>query len=297
MPNILCAFDEPFSGVVSTYFLSILIRKHVKVALSGDGADELFGSYLAHRLAYPVENYLTLAAQGKKDHQDFDAEDLILIQPFDGLEEFRFLKDIASEDLVQWRSRLSVFSHQERGRLLSQEFLHACGHPNTQDLYRLLEPKLTAGDPLNRSLEIDQRELLPNQVLPFVDRLSMAHSIEVRVPYLDYRIIEFSNKLPGRLKIRNGCNKYIHKKAVEKILPKDLVQRPKEGFVQPIYSWMHGPLKDWVIRNLDSLPGEIFDLGYVRRLRRVFEDGDPTTNAKVWNLLCFALWMENVRPS
>lgn len=292
MPEIISAFDEPFSGTISTFFLSILIKKHVKVALSGDGADELFGSYLAHRLAFPIENYLFLRERGKTKLYDMEKQDLDLISPFDSPDQFRFLKRVASRDLAEWREKLCVFSHRERSELLTREFLHASGYPGIKDPYQELKSHLTAKDVLNKSLEIDQKELLPNQVLPFVDRLSMAHSIEVRVPYLDYRIIEFSNRLPGKFKIKNGIVKYIHKKAMEKLLPKDLVERPKEGFVQPVYSWMHGSLKGWVEEHLNSLPIDVFNPQYVKNLKMAFLTGDQTLNARIWNLVCFGLWYE-----
>ncbi|MBW2319326.1 MAG: asparagine synthase C-terminal domain-containing protein, partial [Deltaproteobacteria bacterium] len=178
---------------------------------------------------------------------------------------------------------------------LTEEFQHAISYPEINDTYRDIANQLTAKDVLNRSLEIDQKELLPNQVLPFVDRLSMLHSIEVRVPYLDYRIIEFSNRLPGKFKIKNGINKYIHKKAMQKLLPRDLLHRPKEGFVQPIYSWMHGSLKGWVEDNLDSLPKDVFNLEYVKNIKKGFQSGDQTLNAKIWNLVCFGLWYQENR--
>jgi len=295
MPEILSAFDEPFSGVVSTFFLSILIKKQVKVALSGDGSDELFGSYLAHRLAFPIENYIILKECGKTEWADLEKQDLDLIRPFNTPEQFRFLKSIASKNLAEWRGRLSVFNHVERSQLLTEEFQHAISYPEINDTYRDIANQLTAKDVLNRSLEIDQKELLPNQVLPFVDRLSMLHSIEVRVPYLDYRIIEFSNRLPGKFKIKNGINKYIHKKAMQKLLPRDLLHRPKEGFVQPIYSWMHGSLKGWVEDNLDSLPKDVFNLEYVKNIKKGFQSGDQTLNAKIWNLVCFGLWYQENR--
>ena len=173
--------------------------------------------------------------------------------------------------------------------------MHSSGYPEIEDAYQALKGRLTAKDILNKSLEMDQMELLPNQVLPFVDRLSMAHSIEVRVPYLDYRIVEFSNRLPGSLKIKNGIVKYIHKKAMEKLLPIDLVQRPKEGFVQPIYSWIHGELKGWVEEHLDSLDAGVFNLDYVKKLKKEFHGGDQAVNSKVWNLVCFGIWHESSR--
>jgi asparagine synthase (glutamine-hydrolysing) len=294
MPSIMSAFDEPFSGVVSTYFLSILIKRYVKVALSGDGADELYGSYLAHRLAFPIQNYLIIKSRGINNWSDLGEDDREAVRPFDSPEEFRFLAAVASRNIAKWRERLSVFSFGERNQLLAMEILHAADFRNIKSVYENIASKMTAKDILNQSLEIDQRELLPNQVLPFVDRLSMAHSIEVRVPYLDYRIIEFANRLPGNFKIRKEIVKHIHKKALQGLLPDDLIHRPKEGFVQPIYPWMHGALKSWVKERLDSLPGEIFNQSYIKKLNSEFQNGNQDLNAKIWNLVCFGLWFEGV---
>ncbi len=292
MPEVIRAFDEPFSGTVSTYYLSSLVKRHVKVALSGDGADELFGSYLAHRLAFPIERYLELTKNRKTAWEDLNEDEKRELFPFNTPEQFSFLQRIASRSLAEWRERLSVFSHAERKNLLSREFLEAAGWPEENSVYACLEKDLTANDALNRVLEMDQKELLPNQVLPFVDRLSMAHSVEVRCPYLDYRIVEFANSLPGELKIKNKTVKYIQKKAMKRVLPQELLERPKEGFVQPIYTWMHGSLRKWVEDKLDSLPREIFNLKYVENLKREFQSGKQYLNAKIWNLVCFNIWFE-----
>jgi len=292
MPAVLAAFDEPFSGTVSTFFLSILIKQHVKVALSGDGADELFGSYLAHRLAFPMERYLQLHAGGKRDWQDLTPADRQSLRPFDTPEQFAFLKRIASPSLAAWRSKLAVFQEDELNRLLTPDFWRQAQNPGLTERYRELEPLLTAGDMLNRNLELDQLELLPNQVLPFVDRLSMAHAIEVRCPYLDYRLIDFADSLPGRLKIKNGVVKNVHKSAVAALLPPELLQRPKEGFVQPVYSWMRGALQDWVAQRLDALPVRLFQRDYLQNLQESFRSGAPGLEAKIWNLVCFGLWYE-----
>jgi asparagine synthase (glutamine-hydrolysing) len=295
MPAVLSAFDEPFSGTISTYFLSILIKKHVKVALSGDGADELFGSYLAHRLAFPIDKYMELTdrVQGKIEWRDLSEEERLAFRPFDNRESFLFLQSIAASSISAWRNSLSVFNDKEKQQLLTKKFLVAMGTP-PENIYELLEQSLTAKDTLNRSLEIDQKELLPNQVLPFVDRLSMAHSIEVRVPFLDYRIIEFANRLPGKLKILNGVVKHVHKLAMERLIQRDLVERPKEGFVQPIYSWMHGRLRGWTLEILDGLPRDMFNSEYVRDLINLFRAGNQDVNAKIWNLACFGLWFRGV---
>ena len=286
LPRVLRAFDEPFSGTVSTYFLSILIHRHVKVAISGDGSDELFGSYLTHRLAFPMAHYQELRAAGRGQWDDMTPEDRQGLAPFDTPKQFAFLRSLEEGYGDEWRQGLEVFTRDERRGLLSSQVLAAAGATMDNGGPRAW----TARDALNVSLEIDQNGLLPDQVLPFVDRLSMAHSIEVRCPFLDHRVVAFVNRLPGHMKIRSGMNKAILKKAAAGLLPPEIIHRPKEGFVQPIYTWMHDALKPWVRESLAALPGWFFNKDAVRALVAAFERGDPAVNAKIWNLACFGTW-------
>jgi asparagine synthase (glutamine-hydrolysing) len=297
LPQVMRAFDEPFSGTISTFFLSILIHRHVKVALSGDGADELFGSYLSHRLAWPMHHYLALRAQGKDDLGAMSPQERCLLHPFDTPEQFAFLRGVAHPDQSVWRMRLAVFDEPAKRALLTPEFLRLVGPADSAAIYRGHLEQATARDPLNAVLEVDQRELLANQVLPFMDRLSMAHSIEVRSPFLDHRIIELANRLPGNLKIKDGVNKYVHKLAVEPLLPQDLLARPKEGFVQPIYSWMRSSLRPWVEQTLSS--DRIKRHGILRpeMVAGILADhysGRSDRSAQIWNLLCFQIWYEEI---
>lgn len=293
LPRVLAAFDEPFSGTVSTYFLSILIHRHVKVALSGDGADELFGSYLSHRLAWPMHHWLKLRQGGAKKLEDLTPAQRGLLQPFGTPEQFPFLSRLASPHQADWRMGLAVFNDREKSQLLTPEFLKLADGQSSKEIYQDLVKQGTARDPLNAVLEVDQKELLANQVLPFMDHLSMAHSVEVRSPFLDYRIIEFANRLPGRLKIHNGINKYVHKLAVQDLVPEDLRQRPKEGFVQPIYSWMRTSLHGWLESQLNSgVLGKqgVFDPQTVQDLLAAHDAGRADNSAKIWNILCFQVW-------
>lgn len=288
MPDVIGSFDEPFSGTISTFFLSILMQKHVKVAISGDGADELFASYLTHRLSFPMENLMRLRGKGRIEYNQLSTDDLALLHPFNTPEQYAFMNRIASPVMSEWRDNLSVFTTAERSRLLNSEFFAAAIPPTNP--YAIYDSGLTATDALNRTLEVEQHELLPNQILPFVDRLSMAHSIEVRCPFLDHRLVEFVSTLPGTMKIHDGINKYILKKAVQGVIPQDIIDRPKEGFVQPIYSWMHRPLRDWTTDLLEALPSDILNMDYVKVLQKAFREGDLSQNAKIWNLACFSLW-------
>ncbi len=173
--EVVRAFDQPFSGTISTFFLTRLISRHVKVALSGDGADELFGSYLSHRLAQPLFLMKTggrLAPVGCHD------SDRAVID--------RLYSETGGEE-AQWRFKVYLFSDSEKEGLLSRDFLSRCTNPS----YRLLQENLsrvTSQDPLNRILEMEWNTQLPDQVLAFVDFLSMAHSVEIRSPFLDYRL-------------------------------------------------------------------------------------------------------------
>ncbi len=207
---ILCAFDEPFSGVISTFFLTQLISRHVKVALSGDGADELFGSYLAHRLAQPLE--MAKADPSLLDRTDRPAR----------CSATRRMAAVAEPTGAR---RRSIATHGAVPRRRSAEtralYRRDAGRDrrnSTEAALRELYGKCGSTDPLNRALFIDFETLLPDQVLPFVDRLSMAHSVEVRPPFLDHRLVEFVATLPGWMKIKQGRVKSILKDAVSRSL-------------------------------------------------------------------------------
>jgi len=144
-------------------------------------------------------------------------------------------------------------------------------------------------------LEMEWNTQLPDQVLAFVDYLSMAHSVEVRSPFLDYRLVEFVATIPGRLKIRNGNVKDILKRAVEPLIPEGITRRPKEGFVLPIFDWMVDRLKDYS-RDMLS-PARIGRHGLLnsdvtRKLIDEYYAGNKSLAAKIWNLMMFQVWWE-----
>jgi asparagine synthase (glutamine-hydrolysing) len=261
--RIVRAFDEPFAGVVSTYFLSQRIAQHVKVAVGGDGADELFGSYLSHRLA-----------AGAETRADFD--------------------DLAD---WEWRARLLVMSDEDKLSLYAPWVRDALAGCSTTAHVRAAFDGLTACDPLNRVLEAEWRGILPDQVLTFVDRLSMAHSLEVRSAFLDTAVVEYVASLPGRLKIRNGQTKYLLKQVARRYFPEEMVQRPKEGFLMPVAHWIRGGLEPWVSATLSpervAVHG-LFDPTYVARLVSCVYDRDAgyTEVNKVLALVVFQEWYE-----
>jgi len=276
LPSILTHFDEPFSGVMSTYFLSRLIVRHLKVAISGDGADELFGSYLSHRLARPMYEF----ARGKTDD----------LGHFAGQEDY--LKGLASLNDWEWRSRLFVFTEADKRALYRDEHLGAW---STEEWLRSVFSRLTAQDPLNRMLEAEFLTQLPDQVLAFADRLSMAHSLEIRTGFLDTEVMEFAARIPGRFKIHGQEIKSVLKTAARKYLPSQAIDRPKEGFVMPVNQWLAGWLLDYARQTLAPSALEqhgLFRPEEVARILENFAAGQSNLANKVLSLLCFQLWYD-----
>jgi asparagine synthase (glutamine-hydrolysing) len=290
--RVIGSFDQPFSGTISTFFLSKFITKHVKVALSGDAADELFGSYLSHRAAQPMFHLGRL--YDKVRNNTLTEEEKDLFKPCD----LPFLQDLYEKsggDEASWRYQLGVFTDEEKKELLSPAFK---AHLNGASSYKLFSRNFSAAtsrDPLNRMLEMEWKTQLSDQVLAFVDFLSMAHSVEVRSPFLDYRLVEFVATIPGRMKIRDGIVKDILKRAVEPLIPEGITNRPKEGFVLPIFDWMVDKFQDYCcdllsesrIARHNLLNGDV-----VRRLINDYYDGNRSNAVKVWNLMMFQVWWE-----
>lgn len=279
---VVQAFDEPFSGVISTYFLTRFMARHVKVALSGDGADEIFASYRPHRLA--------VALAGLRDPGSDAAPDALT-----GLSEGdrEGVRSLAGLDEVDARMALHLRRDGAAIEALHPDLRAASDASASRRETGRLYAATGTGDPLNRALLVDQMSMLPDQVLAFVDRLSMAHSLEVRPPFLDHALVEYVNSLPGALKIRRGRVKHILKQAVEGLLPADLIDRPKEGFLMPINRWLDGALADLI--------GDVLSPASVRRTGlldpacvQATLDGHRRDRGRqedlIWNLCMLEMW-------
>lgn len=280
LPRILRSFDEPFSGVVSPYFLARRIAKHVKVALAGDGADELFGSYLSHRIAPVIDDFVTRGEPALAAAHVAPVADLV--------------RRIADRDPAVWRGRLFVMDEAAKRQLYTGDFMKALAHSPTTEAHLAEAFKGgSAQDPVNRILEAEFKGIFPDQVLAFVDRLSMAHSLETRSAFLDTDFMELAASVPGRLKIRDGDVKALLKGAAAPYLPSDLIERPKEGFVMPVNQWLGGHLGPYV-RSVLTGP-LVRDAGVVRpdRVRALydrFSGGETGLSNSVLSLVSLHVW-------
>ena len=162
-----------------------------------------------------------------------------------------------------------------------------------KEIYQRCDPET---DELNKMLHLDINTLLPNEILYFNDMLSMAHSMEVRTPFLDYRLVELAASIPGSLKIRDGKLKYILRKVAARYVPPEVLDRPKEGFVLPKNTWLREGLSgliDGVLsRERLSLHG-FFNRDYIDTLVNNFNRGDDSLTFRVWTLIVFQLWYED----
>jgi asparagine synthase (glutamine-hydrolysing) len=293
LDEIVSAFDEPFSGVISTFFLTECIARHVKVALSGDGADELFASYQPQRLAQPLAAAARFARAGAR-LGDLSMDDRRALTPYESdsgvLEALLARGDEAARRMAQY-----IADDAAKDAMYTAKMRDAVDGHRTEGLIRRLYGEATTDDPLNRALLVDLLSLLPDQVLAFVDRLSMAHSVEVRPPFLDHRLVEFTARIPGAMKISQGRVKHILKEAVRGLLPAELLDRPKEGFIMPINDWILTRLRTFV-EGVLSAPHlarhGLIDPEAVRDILHAHYTGTANYGNRIWNLVMFQFWWD-----
>lgn len=288
--------DEPSadSGSLPVWFLSKLCKTKTTVALSGEGADELFGGYLTYR-ANRLANKMRIMPRSflraglAAVHYWPVSDDKISLE----YKVKRFLEGALMSPArahVYWNG---TFSDTEKRALVTQ--------PLPATLKRMLmklEQLPATSDDLAPYLWLDQKYYLADDILTKSDRMSMAHSVEVRPPFLDHRIVEFAAKLPASLKIRGGQQKVILKELMKDKLPKAILERPKTGFDIPAHEWLRGPLLPLLTDALHdgaSGYGSVFRSDVVDRFLRLHLERKANVGYHLWGLLILFLWMKKWR--
>jgi asparagine synthase (glutamine-hydrolysing) len=188
---------------------------------------------------------------------------------------------------------LYLLDDKQKADLYSPMMREATAGASTEEMTRAVLQSCQARDPLNRALSLEIETLLPDQVLAFVDRLSMAHSVEVRPPFLDHRLVEFAASLPGAMKIERGQVKQILKEAIKDLLPANLLARPKEGFLMPINEWLLGDLEDYVRAHLAPTQLQrhgLFGTVAIENMLDEHYSGVRRQGNQIWNILMLQLW-------
>ncbi|MEL7043677.1 MAG: asparagine synthase (glutamine-hydrolyzing) [Pseudomonadota bacterium] len=296
LPEIARYFDEPFAdpSLVPTYFVSKLARQRVTVALAGDGGDEVFAGY---------EKYAIDAAENRWRERvpAFLRHSLLRwLAPHLRNSSFSLLRRagtlfsaMATDPAMAFFLSNAQITDAQWERLASSTTLRELGdyHPSalTLDAYANCD----GPDHLAKILYTDLKTYLPGDILVKVDRMSMAHALEVRAPLLDYQLIEFAASLPSNLKYRAGEKKHILKAAFAKDLPEEILHRKKMGFSPPLAEWFRGELRDLATEVIlgaeDGLPRYV-NMGAVNDFWREHQQGEIDHGALLWSLLMFQLW-------
>lgn len=301
IPHIADWYDEPFadSSQIPTYIISKLARRHVTVALSGDGGDELFAGYNRHFWAPRIWGAVQLAP--KRLRRAVAAAILAvppsmwdrmaaalpsrLRVPQGGDKARKVAALLASGDLDSvYRSLVSQWDDPLRILLRGSE-------PATQLSDLTIASDVT--NPAERMQLIDFMTYLPDDILTKVDRATMAVGLEGRVPLLDHRVVEFSWRLPAPLKLRNGEGKWLLRRVLARYVPPKLTSRPKMGFGIPIGDWLRGPLREWAedLLSPQSLVADgIFRAEPIQDLWRGHLSGVRAAQYQLWPILMFQAW-------
>ncbi|TVR62844.1 MAG: amidotransferase 1, exosortase A system-associated [Candidatus Competibacteraceae bacterium] len=294
-------YDEPYadSSAIPTYRVCQLARRHVTVALSGDGGDESFGGYRRYRMHLAEERLRSVLPLGVR-------------QPVFGLlgrlypkadwapRVFRAkstFQALARDSTQAYFHSVSILRDDMRQRLFSERFRTQLGGYDALEVFRRHAARVGSDDPLALIQYLDLKTYLVGDINTKVDRASMAHALEVREPLMDHPLVEWLAGLPARLKIQGGEGKYLLKKAMEPHLPHEIMYRPKMGFAVPLIRWFRGPLRQ---RVRDSLTGDrllstgLFDADYLRHLVEAHESGRRDYSAPIWTVLMFEAFLRRV---
>jgi asparagine synthase (glutamine-hydrolysing) len=282
--------DEPNAdaGALPVWFLSKLTKRHATVALSGEGADELFAGYLTYRaneLARPVRRVPASTLQfvlNRLRRWPVSDEKISFEYKLK-----RFLEGCqmpAERAHVYWNG---TFSDSEKKALLVPELPKA--------LRSILSELSNTGDNLAAYLWFDQKYFLPDDILNKVDRMSMAHAVEVRPPFLDHRIVEFAASLPGYLKISGLRQKVLLKELMKRKLPTSILRRKKIGFDIPAHDWLRGPFRALLMDTLSSGASghpELLRSAGIEGYARQHLDRGANFGYHLWGLMILFLWMK-----
>ena len=291
--------DEPMSdgSLIPTFLLARFVRKHVTVALGGDGGDEIFAGYpmyFGHKMAdvydsiprflrsgiiEPIVNRLPVST--KNLSFDYKAKRFVAASKYDAV--------------TRHHSWFGSFSIDQQNELLTKDVLAN----SSGDIYKRAKDLLkicAAPTEIERMQFLDMNFYMAEDILTKVDRASMAVSLEVRAPFLDPRIAQFAASLPLEYKLKGNKGKYILKKAVEPLLPKNILQRPKKGFGIPIADWLKNRLNPLMYDLLapDRLKNQgLFDEKFVQKLIQEHQTGAVSHHKQLWTLIVFQLWFDN----
>lgn len=293
--DMLDYIDDPFadSSALAVYILSKNTRKHVTVALSGDGADELFGGYLKHRAEFRVRN------SGLGSFLLKPLSPLLRIMPQSRnnfisnkiRQAYKFshgLQLTASERYWLW---CSITDSKNAAKCLIKDI----DFQEFNNIKTLVTCHITPGGCMNEVFLSDMKHVLVNDMLVKVDMMSMANSLEVRVPFLDFEVVNYAFSLPDFYKIKKNTGKHIIQEAFKDILPNEIYHRPKHGFEVPLLKWFRNELNSMIHKDILAddfiISQNIFNVTETKKIKNRLQSNNPgDAAAQIWGLLVFQYW-------
>jgi asparagine synthase (glutamine-hydrolysing) len=296
LDKLVWHYDEPFadSSAIPTYYVSQVARQRVTVALGGDGGDENFAGYRRYYFDH-IENQLRSFVPAGLRRAVFGP--LGRLYPplawaprvFRGKATFQSL---SRSPLEGYFNSISIFRPDEKKRLLSQDFLSGLNGYDSIGVLQHHYDRSGSDDLLSRIQYVDIKTYLPDDILAKVDRASMAVSLEVRAPLLDHHLMELAAKIPSQLKLHGRTTKYIFKEAMSDILPRDILDRRKQGFAIPLDRWFRRELKDVAWEAIFRRDDGILNQSYLKRVWDEHQRGTFDRSAHLWAVLMYSKWRE-----
>jgi asparagine synthase (glutamine-hydrolysing) len=292
--ELAAVYDEPYadSSAIPTYRVCELARRHVTVALSGDGGDESFGGYRRYRL-HLMEEKLRAALPLAIRRPVFGLLGRLYPKADWAPRVFRAkttFEALARDPVQAYFHSMSIMRDAMRAQLFTDSFKARLGGYSALEVFRRHALRANHDDPLALIQYLDLKTYLVGDINTKVDRASMAHALEVREPLMDHPLVEWLARLPLSLKIRGGEQKYLFKRAMEPKLPHEILHRPKMGFAVPLASWFRGPLKARVreaVLGSRLIETGYFNPEYLKRVVEQHQSGVRDHSAPLWQLLMF----------
>ncbi len=298
--TLAALYDEPYadSSAIPTYRVCQLARKHVTVALSGDGGDESMGGYRRYRMHLMEEKMRGSMPAGIR-RPVFGLLGRMYPKADWAPRMFRAkttFQALARDSVQAYFHSVSILRDDMRKSLFSSKFRAELAGYNALEVFRRHGDAAQTDDPLALIQYLDTKTYLVGDINTKVDRASMAHSLEVREPLMDHKLVEWLATLPSGLKIKGQEGKFVFKKAMEPMLPRDVLYRPKMGFAVPLARWFRGPLKERVREAiLGSTLAEtgIFNRAYLEHLVDAHQSGARDYSAPLWTTMMFEAFLRN----
>jgi asparagine synthase (glutamine-hydrolysing) len=283
LPKIIWHLDDPLAdpACVPLYFVAREARKHVTVVLSGEGADELFGGYNIYREPQDLEIFNKIPSVLKSF-----LKIIARIMP-EGMKGKSFIERGTTPMEERYIGNAKIFLEKEKQQLLSAYQ----NRINFTDITRPLYQESKGYDPVDKMQYIDIHTWMRGDILLKADKMTMAHSLELRVPFLDKEVFETASRIPTSLKTANGTTKYILRKAAEGVVPEHVLTRKKLGFPVPIRHWLKNEMNEWAKRLIkESNTDHLINKTYVLQLLEDHCQNKADHSRKLWTVLMFMLW-------